>query len=304
MTGLSYFLVDVFTDHAFGGNQLAVFPDGRGLSTQIMQALAKELNLSETTFVLPPADPTHDYAVRIFTQTTELPMAGHPTIGTTFVLAHQNLISLKGDVTSITLEEKVGPIPVTIFSQGDQIKTIQMQQPLPQFGPEFTDRESIAQMLSLESTDLDFSLPIQVVSCGVPFLYVPVKSLKAAQKIRFRQDVWEQALHDFASRSIFVFTHETVHPTSTVHSRMFAPDMGIGEDPATGGASGPLGAYLCRYRVLQDSGPLKIISEQGLEMGRPSFIEITIEHQNTQITRVLVGGQSYFMGSGTFELPE
>ena len=143
MKQLHYCLVDVFTNQPFGGNQLAVFPDARGLTPEIMQALAKELNLSESAFVFPAQDAAFDYRVRFFTPAVELPMAGHPTVGTAFVLAHEGIIQLIEPETTITFEEGVGAVPVTLFVREGQLQLIQMRQPLPTFGPVFFDREAI-----------------------------------------------------------------------------------------------------------------------------------------------------------------
>src|SRR2546423_2661366 len=191
MSSRAYHLVDVFTDRAFGGNPLAVFLDGNGLSDALMQAIAKEFNLSETTFVLPPRDPANDFRVRIFTPADELPMAGHPTVGTTFVLTRAGLVAPGNGRTNITLEEGVGPIPVAIDWKDGQAFFIEMQQPLPEFGSPIEDRAGVAEMLSLEKEAVRADLPIQVVSCGVPFLFVPVKTLEAMRRIRFRIDVEE-----------------------------------------------------------------------------------------------------------------
>lgn len=304
MRKLQYSLVDVFTNRPFGGNQLAVFTDGHDLPPDVMQALAKELNLSETSFVLPARDLQNDYRIRIFTPQIELPMAGHPTIGTAFILAHKNMLRLTGAQTTIRLEEEVGTIPVTLTSQEGHLYTIQMSQPLPTFGSQFPDRAAIARMLSLQPTDLDENLPLEVISCGVPFLFVPVKSLVAIRSIRFRQDVWEQVLRDFETPHVFVFTQETEMAGSTVHCRMFAPAMGIAEDPATGGASGPLGCYLVRHVRAVEANGLEIRSEQGFEIGRPSFIQIKIKQEGQQITGVHIAGECYFIGEGSIELPE
>jgi trans-2,3-dihydro-3-hydroxyanthranilate isomerase len=306
MKHLHYCLVDVFTNQPFGGNQLAVFPDARDQTPQTMQALAKELNLSENAFVLPAQDPASDYRVRFFTPAVELPMAGHPTVGTTFVLAHEGMIQLVEPETTITFEEGVGAVPVTLTVRKGQLDLIQMRQPLPTFGPVFADREAIAQMLSLHPALLDTTLPLEVVSCGVPFLFVPVKSLEAMRAIRFRLDVWERVLRDFAAPHIFAFTQEVVRPDSTVHCRMFAPAMGIAEDPATGAASGPLGCYLVRHRLVQpgSQGNSQMVSEQGFEIGRPSLVQVKIEQDGQHITGVSIGGQCYFMGKGYFTLAE
>ena len=306
MKQLHYCLVDVFTNQPFGGNQLAVFPDARGLTPEIMQALAKELNLSESAFVLPARDAASDYRVRFFTPAVELPMAGHPTVGTAFVLANQGMIQLVEPETTITFEEGVGVVPVTLSVQEGQVHLIQMRQPLPTFGSVFTDREAIAQMLSLDPALLDTTLPLEVVSCGVPFLFVPIKSLEAIRAIRFRLDIWEQVLSDFAAPHVFVFTQEVIHPDSTVHSRMFAPAMGIAEDPATGAASGPLGCYLVRHGLVQPArtGSSQMVSEQGFELGRPSLVQVKIELDGEHITDVSIGGQCCFMGKGWITLAE
>jgi len=301
MRRLHYHLVDVFTDRAFGGNPLAVCTNGRGLSAETMQAVAKEFNLSETTFVLPPDDPRHDWRVRIFTPGSELPMAGHPTIGTTFVLAREHLIRRGGAETNIVLEEGVGPIPVRVEFKDGEPSFAEMSQPLPKFGPEVKDRRAVAEMLSLDVKDVDDNLPTEVVSCGVPFLYVPLRTLDAARRARPRADLMERAAESVGvPPQAFVFTREVEHEGSAVHSRMFAPNFGITEDPATGGASGPLGCYLVRHRLARAGAA--IVSEQGIEMGRPSFIHITIEQTGDDISAVRVGGRCHFVGEGFIEV--
>jgi trans-2,3-dihydro-3-hydroxyanthranilate isomerase len=302
MRRLHYHRVDVFTDRAFGGNPLAVFTNGRGLEAETMQAIAKEFNLSETTFVLPPDDPAHDWRVRIFTPGRELPMAGHPTVGTSFVLAREHLIRRDQDETTIVLEEGVGPVPVRIEFKGGEPVFAEMSQPLPTFGPRLTDARSVAAMLSLNLYDLDERLPLEVVSCGVPFLYVPVKTLDAARRARPRADLFDSALGGVVPPEVFIFTREVEHEGSTVHSRMFAPGLGVAEDPATGGASGPLGCYLVRYGLVACDTSAEIVSEQGIEMGRPSFIKIRIERDADQIAAVKVGGTCHFMGEGFIEI--
>jgi len=303
MRRLHYHLVDVFTDRAFGGNPLAVITNGRGLPTETMQAVAKEFNLSETTFVLPPDDPRHDWRVRIFTPGSELPMAGHPTVGTSFVLAREHLVRRDSDETNIVLEEGVGPVPVRIeFKDGEPVFA-EMSQPLPRFGPRLEDARAVAEMLSLDARDLDAELPLEVVSCGVPFLYVPLRSLDAARRARPRAELIERAAVDGVPPEVFVFTREVEHEGSTVHSRMFAPGLGITEDPATGAASGPLGCYLVQHGLVVCDSSAEIVSEQGIEMGRPSFVKIRIERSRENITAVKVGGQCHFMGEGFIEIP-
>lgn len=301
MKKLRYQLVDVFTDRAFGGNSLAVFPDARDLTAEKMQAIARELNLSETAFVLPPADSRNDYRLRIFTPAVELPMAGHPTVGTAFVLALEGMIGCCEAVTTLQLEEGIGVIPVQIAWQRDAPVAIEMKQPLPTFGPPFADVGVIAEMLSIEERAMrESGLPLEVVSCGVPFLFVPVRRLQDVQRIQFRRHVWERALKDFVAPHVFVFTTETENPAARIHSRMFAPAMGISEDAATGAASGPLGCYLARHNVIagEGNGVVEFISEQGIEIGRPSFIRVRIELRDNEIVGVNVGGHCHPVGQG------
>ncbi len=300
MRRLHYHRVDVFTDRAFGGNPLAVFTNGRGLLTETMQAIAKEFNLSETTFVIPADEPAHAWRVRIFTPGAELPMAGHPTVGTSFVLAREHLIPRDERETTIILEEGVGPVPVRIEFKEGEPSFAEMRQPLPTFGPRLDDRAAVAAMLSLEESDVEADLPVEVVSCGVPFLYVPLRSLDAARRARPRADLIDRVAEEHGIQpEVFVFTREVEHEGSTVHSRMFAPSLGITEDPATGAASGPLGCYLVTYGVFPEG---EILSEQGVEMGRPSFVHIRIEREGEQITAVRVGGSCHFAGEGFIEV--
>ena len=305
MRRLRYHRVDVFTDQPFGGNQLAVYTDGRGLSTELMQKIAKEMNFSETTFVLPPDDPANDYRVRIFTPAQELPMAGHPTIGTSYVLVKEHMVERSGRETEIILEEGVGPVPVRVELLDGMPVFAEMQQPLPAFGPRFEDVDALAEVLGLEPAALtDTGLPAEVVSCGVPFLFVPLRDLQAIRGVRLRLDAWDRHLRDFAAPNLFLFTREVEREGSNVHSRMFAPGLGLGEDPATGGASGPLGCYLVRHHVFAaGAGESRFTSEQGIEMGRPSLIKIRIGHDGAHhITAVRVGGECVFMGEGYLEV--
>ena len=216
---LNYHLLDVFTDRQFGGNQLAVFTDPPSdLPTATMRQIAKELNLSEVTFVFPPADTANDYRLRIFTPAAEMPMAGHPTVGSAYALAR--LGELKGK-TSIKFEEGVGPITVDIHvDDRGQPADIWMQQPTPAIPGNILERSPgiIAEMLSLNVNDLRPDIPLQILSSAVPFLYVTLTSLAAMAKIDFRIDLWRNTLAGSRGENIFVTTTETVRASSTVHS--------------------------------------------------------------------------------------
>ena len=296
MKKLHYYLLDVFTDEVFGGNQLAVFPAGQEVPEHLMQKIAKELNLSETTFVLPSANPANDIKLRIFTPGAELPMAGHPTVGTAYVLLHKGYV--KPTQNKLIFEEGVGDITVDFEKEGNALGLITMAQPLPRFGEIVTDTQILADLLSIHPDEIETSYPAQTVSCGVPFFYIPLKSLAAVEKAKLRLDVLEKHFSPLGIDSIFIFTSETVTPTGTVHARMFSPGLGIPEDPATGSASGPLGCYLVTYGLVPAQAISHIISEQGFEMGRPSILHITIGTEQNEITSVKVGGKSVLVGEG------
>ena len=298
---LEFHLLDVFTDRQFGGNPLAVFPQPPGdLSPSLMQQIAQELNLSETTFVLPPANPAHNWRLRIFTPAAELPMAGHPTVGTAFALAHLGRLGKLEARTKIVFELGVGPISVTIHAdRRGKPGEVWMRQPPPQFGAIYPDRRAIAEMLSLDESDLRADARLQVLSSGLPFLYVPVASLSAMARIQLRHDRWGALLAGSDAQNVFATTTETVEAAASAHSRMFAPALGVGEDPATGSASGPLAAYLLKYG-LADSDAM--ISEQGFEMGRPSLIHMRVQRSEGDITGVAIGGNCVMMGRGRLAL--
>lgn len=297
MKKTNYYIVDVFTDQPFGGNQLAVFPNGHEVPETYMQKIAREFNFSETTFVLPPKNHLNDFQLRIFTPYQELPMAGHPTVGSAFALRENGYIPAEQE--SIVIEEGIGDITVSFQNTGNKLITT-MQQPLPLFGATF-EREIMAKILSLEKDQVVDDYPIQVVSSGVPFLYVPLRDLSAIKSIKLKMDLYEKYLAGFPSNNLFVFTTETERPGSTIHSRMFAPGFGIPEDPATGGASGPAGAYLVKYGIADAGNP--IISEQGFEMGRPSIVHIGIKTDHEGITGVTVGGEARLFSEGIIFIP-
>jgi len=275
MTRHEYVLVDVFTDRKFGGNQLAVFRDGTGIRDELMQAAAKELNLPETTFVV-PAVHGGDHKLRMFTPARELPFAGHPTVGTAFVLADSRDATLR-------LEEPVGTLQVTVRDGFTE-----MEQPLPTFEP-VADRDAVAASLLLEAADLEPGLPIEIGSSGNRFMFVAVKTLDAVKRAAPRG----------LSEAAYIFTTQTVEAGSTVHARMYAPWQGIAEDPATGSANGPLGAYLVRHGV---SDGKRIVSEQGYEMGRPSLLYVRVGGSRNAITSVHVGGRCAIAGGGWLDL--
>lgn len=295
---------DVFTDRTFGGNQLAVFPDAKGIDPALMQDIAREFNFSETTFVLPPDSPSHTARVRIFTPGGELPFAGHPTVGTAHVLAATGVIRLTGDSTRIILEEVVGPVPVTILSKGGQPVFAQLTAAKrPEVGPPPPSRERLARMLSLETGALR-SGPFspESVSCGVPFLYVPLVDRAAVAAVRLKLDLWEEVLGGYVTSKVFVFAEEAERPGSQVRARMFAPGIGVPEDPATGSAVVGLAGYLAARDSRRD-GTLKWVVEQGFEMGRPSILEAEADKKSGEVTATRVGGSTVIVTTGEMALP-
>jgi trans-2,3-dihydro-3-hydroxyanthranilate isomerase len=298
-----YLTADVFTDRKFGGNQLAVFPDARQIKPDLMPRIAQEFNYSETTFVLPPDDPSHTAKVRIFTPGGELQFAGHPTVGTAHVLASIGVIKLTGDETRIVLEEGVGPVAVMIRAKGGRPDFAQLTAAkLPETGPPPPSRETLAAMLSLDATDvLDGDMKPEALSCGTPFLFVPVRDRATVGRARVKTDLWASALSGYVTKEVFVFAMDAEQPDNDVRARMFAPGIGVPEDPATGSACVALAGYLAA-RDARTQGTLRWIVEQGFEMGRPSILEIEADKKAGAVTAVRVGGRTVMVCDGTMEL--
>ena len=295
-----YLHYDVFTDHLFGGNQLAVFLDGRGLSSETMQAIAKEMNFSETTFVLPAEKAGTDVRMRIFTPGEELPTAGHPTIGTTFALARAGVID-RGR-KQFTFGCNIGPVPVAMTWKDDDLGFAWMTQALPTFGEPLKDPARTAAALSLSPAAVaGTGHPVQVVSCGVPFLYVALTTRSAVDNVSVNPDALGELLQSTGSgaHGVFVFSAQPGDARATVYSRMFAPELGVMEDPATGIASGPLGCYLVRHKIVQPDKAEAMISLQGAKMGRPSHVHISIGVEKSEIASVRVGGEAVLAGEAT-----
>lgn len=294
-----YLHYDVFTDAAFEGNQLAVFPEPAGLTTDEMQTITREMNFSECTFIFPPETPGTDVRMRIFTPGDELPMAGHPTIGSTFALVTEGVI--KPGQPGFVFGLGVGPTPVSLEWKGSALDFAWMTQKNPQFGPEIEDRAGFARALGIQDHDLADSPP-QQVSCGVPFLFAVLRSRTAVDTVAVDSKAYEAACRaaGLGDLPFFFFTTDRGGSTTEeiVYSRMLAPAFGIAEDPATGGASGPLGCYLFAHRLVPRERLSHAVSLQGAKMRRPSRVHISIEAAGEEITRVRVGGRSVLVGDG------
>jgi len=262
-----------------------------------MQCLAREMNLSETTFVLPPQAPGADFKVRIFTPAAELPFAGHPVVGTHWVLAHLGRVGLREPVTQVRFELGVGVLPADLHVTGGRVERVVMTQDRPTFHAVLEDVTNLAAGLGLAPEAItETGLPVQVVSTGLPQMMVPVRSLAEVQALhpgRLNTSALDRACHAVgAEQCVMVFTFETERPEAMVHVRMFAPLLGVPEDPATGSANGALGAYLVHHRAVPVTEPtVHIVSEQGAEMGRPSTLHVEVDLSGDEPVAVRVGGQ-------------
>jgi phenazine biosynthesis protein PhzF family len=298
---------DVFTDKLHGGNPLGIIPDATGLSDEQMLAITREFNYSETTFVLPPKDSANTRRVRIFTPAHELPFAGHPTVGTAFVLAATGKIPLSGDQTKIVFEEGVGPVPVTIRSKAGVPYFSQLTAAkLPEIGDAPPSVAELTEVLGLKSSDLlaDDLIEPEAVSCGIPFLFIPVKAQEVLRRIRVNNAKWESALKDYWAPEMFVFAADDwsrVFEGGHIRARMFAPGLGIGEDPATGSACAALAGYL-GFRSETRDGMIKWSVDQGVEMGRPSRLELEVDVVSGQVRAIRVGGASVLVSSGVLHI--
>ena len=298
---MRYLHLDVFADRPLEGNQLAVFPEPAGLSTADMQAIALEMNFSESTFIFPADTPGPGRArMRIFTPGTELPMAGHPTIGSTFALASEGTI--EPERTDFVFELGVGPTPVSMTWVDGRLDFAWMTQLLPAFDATLENRRALAGALGLDERDLVDGLPLEVVSCGVPYLLVPLVSREAVDRASMDRRAFARCfeLAGLDETPVFFFTLDQANRIGdeTVYSRMLAPGFGVAEDPATGSASGPLGSYLVHHELLDSAAAQRIVSRQGVAMGRPSRIHVCIDAADGGVTRVRVGGRAILVGRG------
>jgi trans-2,3-dihydro-3-hydroxyanthranilate isomerase len=290
-----YLHYDVFTDTPLTGNQLAVFPEPAGLTTDDMARITREMNFSESTFIFPAEREGTDVRVRIFYPDGELPFAGHPTIGSTFALAHEGFLTPSRP--RVVLGLNLGPTPVDLEWRDGTLAFAWMTQQPPTFGPILSARERMASALGIDARAMRDTVPVQEISCGLPFLYVPLTSRADVDRCvldaRASESLFTEA--GLTSRGIFVFSTEPGDDEATVYSRMLGTDR---EDPATGSASGPLGCYLVRYGLVPPRQAATIISRQGVKMRRPSRVHIRIAGTAERITDVKVGGASVLVGDG------
>ena len=300
MNSKSFVIADVFTSKRFGGNQLAVYTDARGLDTATMQDIAREMNYSETTFLLPP-EQGGDYRVRIFTPASELPFAGHPLVGSAFVIVTEKMKEWSEPVTVLQLETGVGLIRVEVETTQGRPGHATMTQPLPVSKGTYTDMAKLAAALSIEGSDIESTgLPVEPIYNGITTMIVPIATLSAVERIKIDGGALERISLEAGVDTVLLFTLETLAPSSTVHCRVSAAAEGILEDAATGSANGPLGFYLVRHKLVKTERITKIVSEQGYEMKRPSLLHIEVETDpaNGEVVGVRVGGGVVIAGRG------
>lgn len=297
-----FWRVDVFTEKPLQGNPLAVFPRATGLSKEEMEGIAREMNLSETTFVFPSTNPAAHYRNRIFTPGGEIPFAGHPSLGTAYVAALEGIVPKPEGRSVIYQELEIGVLPLELFVEGGQVRKVVMTQGEPSIEKPVTSLESLAKALSVRRSDLGIrSLKPQVASTGISSLQIPMRSLKAVEGIDYDMRALGSYLQKLGPHHVaYVFTFDTTSPETQVHARAFSPLDGIREDPATGSAAGACGAYLAANGKLP--APSFVI-EQGIEMKHASRIEVSVETEGRTAKTVKVGGPVTPLIRGSLRLP-
>lgn len=301
MKKVKIFQVDAFTQKAFGGNPAGVVPEADDLNEEEMQAIAAEINCSETAFVSKSEKSKADFHLRFFTPSEEVDLCGHATIAAFYVLAHEGRVRKENLETVVKQETKAGILPVHIlWDKSGQIQRVVMEQTLPTLLSTQKDKSEVAKLMGLDESDLELNgLPMQIVSTGLPDLMVPIKNLDALKKATpdFEKLAHYQRKHNFIS--IHAFTFETENPENDVCVRDFAPSVQINEEAATGTANGALGAYLVINKALSlPKNPLILKIEQGNGMGRPSRIVVEISHEEGRVTLVKVGGSAVIVLEG------
>lgn len=298
-----YFVLDVFTDRPLAGNPLAVVVDSEGLDEAAMQALAREFNLSETVFVLPPLDPVNTARIRIFTPRSELPFAGHPTVGAAVLIGELRAAGLlRSQDVGIVIEEKIGKISCMVRHMAGKAAQARFMLPnLPTRTGMPKSNEELAAALSLEPSDIGFGRHVpSVYSAGVSFTFVPVAGQAALARARPRLDLFDQAFQPDAPKA-FLYTREARDSRHDFQARMFAPSLGVIEDPATGSAAAAFSGVLMAFDKLQ-TGRHDVMIEQGNQMGRPSLIGLSLDVEHGALVEASIGGSAVIAAQGTLDL--
>ena len=292
MGKLTFYILDVFAEDKFAGNQLAVVRDAAGLSDDEMQNITKEMNYSETTFILSDDRRNGGYDVRIFTPAREVPFAGHPTLGTAYIIQQE---IIKEPVEKIILNLKVGQIPVTFNYTGKEKDVLRMKQIEPTFG-QIIEPEQISDVLGINISDIDERFPVQEVSTGMFFIIAPLKTLEAVQRAKIDKDKYFKLIKNRPAKAILVFCPETYSQENDLNVRVFVDYYGIPEDPATGSGNGCLAGYLVKHRYF-GKDQIDIRTEQGYEITRPSLLYLRAENKEGRIN-ISVGGKVVMVAKG------
>lgn len=287
-----FYIVDVFAEEKYAGNELAVVRRAGSLSDLAMQKIAREINFSETTFIIKDEENRGGFDVRIFTPKEELPFAGHPTLGTAFVIQQE---IVQAPVKEVVLNLKVGPIPVTFTYRGDAPDVLWMKQIKPRFGT-VMKASALAPVIGLEPDEIERKFPVQEVSTGVPFIIVPLKTLRSVKRSRINPEKYLSLIKGMEAKSILVFSPETYSAQNDLNVRVFADYYGVPEDPATGSANGCLAGYLAKQRYF-GTPQVNIRVEQGYEIGRPSLLLLNAEEKAGEIG-IFVGGKVILVARG------
>jgi trans-2,3-dihydro-3-hydroxyanthranilate isomerase len=291
----SFYILDVFAEKKYAGNQLAVIRDAEGLSDEEMQKIAKEMNYSETTFVMKDEERDGGYDVRIFTPDTEVPFAGHPTLGTAYIIQHE---IIKEPVPEVSLNLKVGQIPVSFKYTENEPEVLWMRQNPPAFGQSF-DPKQISEILGLKEVEIDNRFPIMEVSTGLSFIIVPLNHLESVKRTQVKLGKLFEFIEDKDSKAVLIFCPEPINEKNQLHARVFAHYYGVPEDPATGSANGCLTAYLVKNKYFGDS-KVDVRVEQGCEVNRPSLLLLRGDEKDGKI-EVNVGGRVILTAEGTLK---
>ena len=296
MPNIPFLILDVFATGKYTGNQLAVCLDAGDLTDVQMQQIAREINFSETTFVTDSQPVNGGYNTRIFTPTTELPFAGHPTLGTAFAIQQE---IVKDTVERVNLNYQVGQIPVDLNYLDGEVAILWMHQQQPKFY-DAVDVKMLAAVIGVNPADIDARYPIEPISTGLPFIVVPLKTLAAVSRAKLNLDLYAHSVANLPAQAILIFCPKTIDPNRQLHVRVFTECFGIPEDPATGSANGCLAAYLAKYHYF-GSPNIDITVEQGIEMGRSSLLYLRANYTPTNC-HVSIGGKVINIAKGEFIL--
>jgi trans-2,3-dihydro-3-hydroxyanthranilate isomerase len=302
----NYYIADVFTKQIFNGAQIAVFPNADGLSKQQMQLVAKELNLSETVFVSHPNKQLSTRVMRIFSPQGEIDFAGHPIIATAYVLAQCGDIQLDGAVTPIVFEQNIGPVSVNISAEDGKPSFVQFTRKISSIIDRFTPSdEELASFLSIQPSEFDHKkYSARLVSCGFPYLIVPVWRYESVRAARFNYAAWSQSIApQTAAQEILLFSPKTPHADADFHARLLGPRIGIHEDPPVGNAMPAFASYLCSFDFMQ-KGTYTFSVDRGEQSSRRSVLNLEMDHKAESMLTIRVGGSAVMVAEGIMNIPD